>query len=163
MYDITASEAGDDPFNLRIRFALKDESAFEKGSICSAGSISLFLSATTYAIFTKAPLKVCGFRLPDVFPYITTRGISYKVVSGYEVNKYLKLIFGFEKVFEIEPAAEYNFGIDHIIESPFTMHYRGIITFGQELDFEASCTVPLSDLFSIGIGCEIYSCKSLQG
>ncbi|MDR3256325.1 MAG: hypothetical protein LBT18_01505, partial [Endomicrobium sp.] len=31
------------------------------------------------------------------------------------------------------------------------------------LDLEASCTVPVWRSLSMGLGCEIYSCGSLQG
>lgn len=86
-YDFTAKEADDDPFSIRTAFRAKGENSFKKGTISNAGFVSLFLSATTYSIFTKKHTTFHGFRPPDIFPYITKKGMSYKVVSGYEVNK----------------------------------------------------------------------------
>jgi hypothetical protein len=154
---------GNDPTGIIHAFQKKGRDDFKKGTIRNASIGSLFLSATTYSIFTEKPLTLYDFRLPDVFPYITTKGMSYKVVSGYEINKDLKLMFGFEKVFEVEPAIEYNLGVDHTIRLPIPMQYKGIVTFGQGLDFEATFTIPVSPRFSVGLGCEIYSCESLQG
>ncbi|GHT40918.1 hypothetical protein AGMMS49921_03100 [Endomicrobiia bacterium] len=109
IYDKTAKEFGDDPFNIVNDFQEKGRLDFKKGVIKDAGGVkSLFLSGTTYSplysFFTEKPLKLYGFRIPDVFPYITTKGMSYKVVSGYEINKDLRLIFGFERVSKVEPA-----------------------------------------------------------
>ncbi|GHT69334.1 hypothetical protein AGMMS49950_01860 [Endomicrobiia bacterium] len=168
-YDRTAKELGDDPFNIREDFKKKGRLDFKEGFISDAGLRSLFLSGTTYSplywFFTKKPLRLYGFRIPDVFPYITTKGMSYKVVSGYEINEDLKLIFGFERVFKVEPATEYSLGVEQttIINRALPISYRGVVTFGQGLDLEASCSIPISKYLSIGAGLEIYSCKSLQG
>jgi hypothetical protein len=165
IYDQLANSKSEsnDPTAIIGAFKKKERSDFKRGTISTAGIVSLFLSATTYSIFTQEPLTLYGFRLPDVFPYITTKGMSYKVVSGYEINKDLKLIFGFEKVFGTEPATEFNLGINRTVKLPIPMQYKGIVTFGRGLDFEATCTVPVSPRFSVGLGCEIYACESLQG
>ncbi|GHT37187.1 hypothetical protein AGMMS49593_03670 [Endomicrobiia bacterium] len=106
-----------------------------------------------------------GFRIPDVFPYITTKGMSYKVVSGYEIDEDLRLIFGFVRVFKVEPATEYSLGVEQtaIINHALPISYRGVVTFGQGLDLEASCSIPIRKYLSIGTSLEIYSYKSLQG
>jgi hypothetical protein len=169
-YDKSAKETGEDPYDIIYDFNVKGRDDFKKGVIRDAGIKSLFLSGTTYSFFytlitKKTMIKPFGFRIPDVFPYITTKGMSYKVVSGYEVNKNLNLIFGFEKVFTVEEATEYSLGIDHImkITQNFPISYRSIVTFGEGLDLEASCSVPLTEHFSVGLGLEIYDVKSLQG
>jgi hypothetical protein len=168
-YDKTAKEPGDDPYSIIDYFNSKGRYDFKKGTIFNAGIKSLFLSATTYSffysIFTNKPMvKPYGLRLPDVFPYITTQGMSYKVVSGYEVNETLNLIFGFESVFEKKAATEINLGLNHqTIIGIFPISYKGIVTFGQGLDLELSCLTPISKLFDIGLGCEIYSVTSLMG
>jgi hypothetical protein len=170
IYDKSAKKSGDDPYNIIHFFQKKGRTDFKKGVICDAGIRSLFLSGTTYSLFyslfTNEPMiKPLGFRIPDVFPYITTKGMSYKVVSGYEVNKNLNLIFGFESVFTEEPTTEYSLGINHAVKiaRKLSMSYKTIATFGQELDLEASCSVPLSEYLSVGVGCEVCSVKNLQG
>jgi hypothetical protein len=109
-------------------------------------------------------VKPYGFRLPDVFPYITTKGMSYKVVSGYEVNETLNLVFGFESVFGKETATEINLGLNHqTYIDLFPISYRGIITFGQGLNLEVSALTPISKYFNIGLDVELYSVTSLMG
>jgi hypothetical protein len=165
IYDIIAEKKmSNDPFSIIHWFGKKGENNFKKGTIAKAGLASLLLSATTYSVFTDKPLEFHGFRLPDVFPYITTKGMSYKVVSGYEIDDDLNLIFGFETTLK-NPVTECSLGINHLtaISDSLPISYRGIVTFGQGLDFEASCSVALSKNFSAGLGCEIYSVKSLQG
>jgi hypothetical protein len=166
-YDYSAKEEGDDPFDIIHWFKKKGETNFKKWTICKAGLASLLLSATTYSIFLDKPLQFHGFRIPDVFAYITTKGMSYKVVSGYEIDDDLNLIFGFESTFKkpVAESTECSLGINHLtaICGKFPISYSGIVTFGQVPDFEASCSIPLSKNFSARVGCEIYSVKSLQG
>ncbi|GHT59165.1 hypothetical protein AGMMS49531_02640 [Endomicrobiia bacterium] len=164
LYGYMAEKPGDDPFSIQYHFKQRGENNFKKETISNAGWISLLLSATTYSALTDKPLQFHGFRIPDIFPYITKRGMSYKAVSGYEVRDGLNLIFGLERAFKIEPATECSLGISHhMIDNKFPISYSGIVTFGQGFDFEASCSIPLSKSFSLGAGCEIYSVKSLQG
>ncbi|GHT41459.1 hypothetical protein AGMMS49921_04630 [Endomicrobiia bacterium] len=106
LYDYNAKEHGYNPLNIRYHFEQRGENNFKKGAISKAGWISLLLSTTTYSAFTDKPLQFHGFRIPDVFPYITTRGMSYEVVGGYEIHDNLNLIFGLERAFKIEPATE---------------------------------------------------------
>jgi hypothetical protein len=169
IYDKIAKQPGDDPYNIIHDFNLKGRDDFKKNTIFTAGIKSLFLSATTYSslysLLTNKPMvKPLGFRLPDVFSYITTKGMSYKVVSGYELNEALNLIFGFESVFGKEAATEINLGLNHqTMIANFPMSYKGIITFGQGLDLEASAQSPILKYFDVGLGCEIYSVTSLMG
>lgn len=170
IYDKSAKQDGDDPYSIIAAFNSKGRDDFEKGTIFDAGVKSLLLSATTYSfwysLFTNKPMiKPLGFRLPDTFPYITTKGMSYKVVSGYKVNEALNLIFGFESVFGKEAATEINLGLNHqiCIDNFFPISYKGIVTFGQGLDLEASVLTPISKCFDVGFGCEIYSVTSLMG
>jgi hypothetical protein len=62
--------------------------------------------------------------LPDIYSYITTRGMSYKVVSGYEFNEDTRLFFGFESVFDKERATEYSIDIDRIAKLSLPLHYK---------------------------------------
>jgi hypothetical protein len=160
-YDWDADDdfESNDPTLIVHSFKRNGRTDFKKNTIADAGRVSLFLSASTYSIIFGKPITLCGFRLPDVYPYITTRGISYKVVSGYEVNENTRLFFGFESVFENKCATEYSIGIDTIAK----LHYMCIATFGLGLDLEASVTFPLSSCFSVGVGCEYYNFSSLQG
>jgi hypothetical protein len=127
--DIAANKDDDvsyDPTGIITAFNAKGREDFKKGTIKTAGTMSTFLSATTYSILIGKPIVFFGFRVPDVYPYITTRGMSYKVVSGYEVNEDTRLLFGFESVFGREAATEYSIGID--MQLPIS--YKCTATFG---------------------------------
>ncbi|MDR2436598.1 MAG: hypothetical protein LBD17_00770 [Endomicrobium sp.] len=159
-----------DPTAIITAFNEKGRKDFKRGTIGTASLISTFLSATTYSIFTGKPICIAGFRVPNVYTYITTRGMSYKVVSGYEFGKDKYINFGCESVFGKESALEVFVGIDridklslpvHLPEMP--IHYKCTATFGLSLGIEGSITVPLSSWLSVGIGCEYYHFSSLQG
>jgi hypothetical protein len=149
-YDSIAkdNELGDDPTAIINAFITKGRKDFKRWVIKDAGLISTFLSCTTYSILKYKPICFRGFRVPDVYPYITTRGMSYKVVSGYEVNENTRLLFGFERVFYKEQATEYSIGVDRIGKLSLPIHYKCNITFGLGLDLECSITVPVSSYFS---------------
>ncbi|MDR2399993.1 MAG: hypothetical protein LBD61_06190 [Endomicrobium sp.] len=152
-----------DPTSIINAFNQKGRDDFKRGTIADACWISTFLSATTYSILIGKPITFHGLRAPDVYTYITTRGMSYKAVSGYEFNKDTRLNFGFEIVFGEDSATEYSIGIDGIAKLSIPLHYTCTATFGQGLDLEASVRVPLSPYLSIGLGCEYYHFSSLQG
>ncbi|MDR0406873.1 MAG: hypothetical protein LBH38_02190 [Holosporales bacterium] len=57
-----------------------------------------------------APWEPFGFRMPDIFFYLTTKGESIKVNSGYRINENIRLIFGIEHVLGLIR----KFGLKHI-------------------------------------------------
>lgn len=77
--------------------------------------------------------------MPDVYSYVTTRGISYSVVSGYEFNEHTMSNFGFETVFGEDSATEYSIGIDRIAKLSIPSHYNCTATFGQGFRFRRIC------------------------
>jgi hypothetical protein len=160
-HDKTSS---DDPLLIRTAFLKKGRNDFKKGTIATAGAISLLLSANTYSICCGKDLRTLyNFRLPDVYSYITTRGMSYKLVSGYQVNKDLRFLFGLETVLKIDQATEYHIGIDHIFRLPLPVRCKLVFTFGQGLDLESRVQIPISPSFTIGFGLEHYTSSSLDG
>jgi hypothetical protein len=75
---------------------------------------SLLFSATTYHVLGSTwgaltgsdaqvePWEPFGLRMPDVFFYITSKGVTGKLVSGYRINDDIRLTFGFETVLGLE-------------------------------------------------------------
>lgn len=164
-YDLTAKadDLSHDPSVIIKAFNQKGRTDFERGTISKAGIISTLLSATTYSIFTRKPTVFRRFRLPDFYPYITTRGMSYKAVSGYEFNEDTVLLFALESVFEKNCVAECSIGIDSIAKWQLPIHYKITTTLGLGFNLEALIKVPLSSSFLAGIGCEYYHYSSLKG
>jgi hypothetical protein len=161
-YDFIAEDdkLSHDPTAIIKSFNEKGRKDFQKGTIATASLTSIFLSATTYSIFTGKPICLANIRLPDLYAYITTKGMSYKLVSGYRVNEDTILNFGCERVFGKECAIEMFIGIDR---TSLPVHYKCTATFGLGLDIEGSIIVPLSSWLFVGIGCEYYHFSSLQG
>jgi hypothetical protein len=154
-----------DPTAIIKAFKKKGRKDFKTGTIGKAGLLSMLLSGTTYFVLFDRPWCPAGLRFPDCFPYITTRGVSYKVISGYEVGECKYLTFGFETVPGKKNATEIFVGTN-ITDTdilPFTVQYKCIVTFGLGSDAEVSVILPLSPIFSMGLAYEYYHSNSLQG
>jgi hypothetical protein len=145
-----------------------------KNDIVLAGIISTLASGTTYSIikeclsfsehFCAEPVDFYGFRVPDVFSYVTSKGISYKVVSGYKIREDLRLIFGLEQVVHGKSAAEVNLGLNKTFGVDLNNTSCQIVTtFGKGFNVEASCSIPVLDNVSVNFGGGSYACKSLIG
>ncbi|GHU26781.1 hypothetical protein FACS1894152_2120 [Bacilli bacterium] len=145
-----------------------------------ANTISLLLSGTTYSILSPIfkdsyhtkpgdnyikPLEYANFRIPDVFSYITTRGISYKVVSGYKIKDDLRLIFGFEQVVHGKSTTELSFGINKMFKTPIgnDLLFKVVTTFGRGFNIEGTLSLPVHKRLSVNLGGASYSTKSLLG
>ncbi|MDR0677218.1 MAG: hypothetical protein LBF57_00890 [Holosporaceae bacterium] len=139
--------------------------------------ISWFLSGMTYSHFiglwkgisnnrfprVKA-LEFGGFRVPDTFAYLTSKGISYKMISGYKWQEDCRIIFAVERVFKGKSATELSLGINKSCGPAFwNASYEVVATVGEGFDLVASCSFPISKDFSLNIGGGTYSTKSLLG
>ncbi|MDR1561083.1 MAG: hypothetical protein LBS23_01875 [Holosporaceae bacterium] len=170
------TDVGDDPIAIEGYYKKLGISA-RKSDIKSAGVISLLLSGMTYSIlwgayknlstdggYTPKPFNVWGIRIPDTFSYITSKGISYKVVSGYKMDENLNLIFGLETVLHGKSANEFSLGFDKTFgESLHNISCKVVTTFGKGFNVEASCSYPILECLSINFGGGSYSSKSLLG
>lgn len=140
-------------------------------------TLSTILSGTTYSFIEMfrnknigwlqaKPIEFKGFRMPDVFSYITTKGISYKIVSGYTINQDFKLLFGTEFIGHGKFANEFNLGLmkSFFIQKINSKAIFKVLTFfGQGFNIELSCSIPFYDRLSLNFGGGSYSNKSLHG
>ncbi|MDR2416647.1 MAG: hypothetical protein LBD15_00530 [Holosporales bacterium] len=174
-YAREAKERGDDPYDVELHWKTLGVSA-TKTDMQRAGVLSFFLSGTTYrmiyAVWNELlhtgrqarPFSVYGFRVPDVFSYTTSKGMSYKLVSEYKVRDNIHVFFGGERVFHGESATEFNVGFEHELgESWRNMSYKCALTFGKGFDAEASVKLPILERLIATIGGAIYSRDSLLG
>ena len=84
--------------------------------------LSLTLSSSTWAYFismyrflktgdTKVPAPIYrGFWLPDIETYIVNSGLSYRISTGYQLNKETHFPFYFEFITGDKLASEVSFG-----------------------------------------------------
>jgi hypothetical protein len=175
LYARGAKEHGDDPYDVEMCWKVLYIPA-SKTDMQRAGVFSLLLSGTTYRTLYSmwssllhtgrqaGPLSVYGFRVPDVFPYTTSKGMSCKVVSGYAVRDRISLIFGGEFVLYGKRAMEMNLGIEHDLgEVWHNLSYKGVLTFGKGINAEVSAKIPVVDRVIVTVGGALYARDSLLG
>lgn len=149
----------------------------EVGKLKTTGMVALCASGTTYyALYSlwkafTAPgeavraFEIYGVRVPDIFSYITSRGISYKGVSSYKINEQTKVLFGGEFVAYGDSAREFSIGIwQQLGEERHNVSYKGLVTVGGKGSCaEAAVKIPLLGRFFVNVGGNIYSRNSLLG
>jgi hypothetical protein len=145
-------------------------------NIKRAGWTSVALSGTTYyvaystwnALMGKEqsvrPFAFRGIRIPDTFSYLTTKGVSFRTISEYNVRDHLDLTFGAEYIIYGLSATEFNVGVKQTLdEAGHDISYACSFTFGLGLDVEASVRIPVSQRIALGADVGVYSRKSLLG
>lgn len=149
--------------NLGVNVTKED---FKKVIITSILFSQFTYSSLYYNLFAKdnfiTPFQYKNFIFPDVFPYITTKGLSYRIKSAYRYSDDLIFRFGVEFVAYGKSAQEFIFGIN----TKFIKNTRLdlMTTFGKYgFNLETTYTVPLSEHFNINFDFDIYSTKSLYG
>ena len=95
--------------------------------------------------------------------YLTSRGISYKVKSGYRFKDDLLLNTGLEYVAHGDHSAELTLGLAKKVESFRSAKLRGNLILGSGIDAEISASLPINNASSVGMGFGQYSSKTLYG
>jgi hypothetical protein len=174
-YALIAKRLGDDPVTVSFYWEKLGVPADIK-DMGITGVIALLLSGTTYRTLyatwnalsgnerESRPFSVYGFRVPDIFAYTTSKGMSYKLVSEYEVQDNLHILFGCEHVTYGHAATEMNVGVESNLGKSW--HYlvcRGVLTFGHGMNMNVSVQLPILDRLLMTTGVDIYCRDSLLG
>lgn len=163
-------KSGDDPVAVGGYYNKLGISA-SKNDIALGGLLSTLLSGTTYSVIKSAfsangcatPLSFYNFQVPDTFSYVTSQGVSYKVVSAYKYKDDLKITFGAEHVFHGKSKTEVNVGFNKAFGGFHDVNIGVAATFGNGFCLEASCSIPLISSLYLNIDAGTYSCKSILG
>lgn len=179
MKDYKKGPTSDDPVSLwqdYKNWGIIDD--VSKSDFVLAYTLSLLCSGTTYAPMFAArrkgfsvfggkqgfsPLEFHGFRIPETFVYMTSKGIAYRVKSGYRFNDSTTITFGTEFVAKGESKMEAVLGGHKTFGSLKDLGISATFTFGKEFNVDFSCNVPLSHQFFFDIGYSTYSADSLYG
>lgn len=102
-------------------------------------------------------------RVPETSVYLTSRGISYKVKSGYRFKDGLLLNAGLEYVAHGDHSGELTLGLAKKVESLRSAKLRGNVIVGSGIDAEINASLPLNNRSSVGMGLGHYSSKTLYG
>lgn len=111
----------------------------------------------------QAPLELWGFRVPDTSIYLTSRGISYRIKSGYRFNETTNVIFGVEFIGKGNHHAEAILGGCKVFEKFNGFGITAVTTFGKKFNMDISCNIPLVRQFFINAGYSTYNARSLYG
>lgn len=107
------------------------------------------------------PMSFYNFRVPDIFAYITSYGVSYKFLSGYNVFDGLKLNVGFERVMHGITKNEFSFGVNGVIKN---IEIESNIYLGcGGTSFEVGVSGRLSRKLKANLRLASFSNKSLMG
>ena len=162
-----------DPNSVLINYRLLNINV-DRDDLIKSFAISILSSQFTYSflysIFSGEyykqhrvePLKYKSFFLPDIFPYMTSKGISYRIKSGYKYSDNLSFRFGIEFVTIGNYTQEFIFGINKKFENNQILDFTTI--FGKYgVNFELTHTIPVSKYINFNLDFDIYSTKSLHG
>lgn len=160
-------ENGFDPIRVENLYKKLGISA-TRNDIASCGLVSFWLSGTTYSIMKSifspdkhvTPISFYNFQAPDMFAYITSKGISYRLVSAYKCLDNLKFLFGAEHVFRGKSTTEVHLGADI---SFWNTNLEFVTTFCNGFNIEAACSINILDNLAINIEAGTYACKSMLG
>ena len=120
-----------------------------------ASTASLFLSSTFHKLAFDVPNEVKGFRLPDVSMYLTTKGPTYRVKSGYRTNGY-EISVASETTLKGERAGEFSLGFKKLgwFGSPRQAAFVG---------FTGTNLAAWYRFFFVTVGINRYDARSLFG
>lgn len=162
-----------DPNSVLINYRLLNINV-DRDDLIKSFAISILSSQFTYSflysIFSGEyykqhrvePLKYKSFFLPDIFPYMTSKGISYRIKSGYKYSDNLSFRFGIEFITIGNYTQEFIFGINKKFENNQILDFTTI--FGKYgVNFELTHTIPVSKYINFNLDFDIYSTKSLHG
>ncbi|MDR2412532.1 MAG: hypothetical protein LBD66_02920 [Holosporales bacterium] len=174
IYALHARKKDKDPYDVALCWGSLGIPAKKKDMV-SAGFLSFFLSGTTYYTFYAAghalwgsgpdptPPTICGFRVPDVFSYITSKGVSYRITSTYTILEGMDFHFGVERVMHGRTATEFHMGLRQTVAPWYSFSYGGMITFGEGVNLEGSVHIPIYDFLYINFSGVLYTDTSLLG
>lgn len=102
-----------------------------------------------------------NFRIPDVFPYLTSHGVSYKFVSGYKVSEEFRINVGYERVMHGNTRHEISVG-GYVDMGDFAIEANTYFG-GAGFSLEAGMSYKLSNRLKINCRVASYSTESLIG
>jgi hypothetical protein len=102
-------------------------------------------------------------RVPETAAYLTSRGVSYKVRSGYRFADGLMLNTALEYVAHGVRTVELTLGVAQPADPSRRARARVAVILGRAVSAECSALVSFNDVSSIGIGLGRYSRKTLYG
>lgn len=111
---------------------------------------------------TYKALSFYGFRIPDQNNYISSRGITRKISSGYEYSKDFKIIFGYEYVVKGQDFKEYEIGIYKKFKE-WDLYLKSIIGDKNSINGLVTVSKQIGDNFKVTLNNYMWDSRSLMG
>lgn len=107
---------------------------------------------------------VKNIKSPDLYSYVTSYGVSYKLVGGYRLNENLILKIGFEHVTYGNAKNEFSIGGVARFNHKFKPEISGMLYFGcAGLSIECAVSAFISKRLKLSVGLGSYTTRSLHG
>lgn len=168
----TGGRAGDDLTNLVNYYSNTKGYDISRQDIKNGSLVSFLLSSTTYELYysylrylyngnqSVTGYNYYGFRLPDLYAYTTTRGLSYKLNSGYELSDSWSIPFSVEYVYKGQGFTEYSLGVNKRFSG---WSVSGTLFASDGVSFQTAVTVDLAKMLAVSFGDEYYDKNTLMG
>ena len=138
-----------------------------------ASLLSLLLSSTTWAYFisihhflntgdTKVPIPILhGFWLPDVETYFGSSGLSYRISTGYQLDKERHFPLYFEFIGKGSSASELSFGYFGKLFKKWKIEF--LLNVSNTMDGSLEILKQLRTGLHLGVGVERLSVENFFG
>ena len=136
------------------------------GYALSASTWSYLLGAADYAEGGDAWVRshsYNSFALPDVENYLTTRGMSWKLSSGYRWDANTYFPFAAEAVLSGAGQQEYTLGARHRNGLWDDSSMNASLRFGRGLGIGLGVSQRLSEQWSLSVGWDHFNGRNLHG
>lgn len=172
-YSNSQESSGSDTKQMRTAYANKGY-RINRNDMDRSNAIALFLSASTYmygsSLFNYVKtgdtsvraLEFYGVQLPDVESYYTSKGISYKVKSGYRWKDW-RFPISVEFVGKGKAQKDIKIGVIKSLPHFHNIDVRGDITMGKALGFTAQAIYPVIKNCEIAAGFTHENVKTFEG
>ena len=139
------------------------------------GALATLFSASTWNYFmslgnffstgdtSMSSWEYRGFRIPDTTCYVTSRGLSMKVDTGYRFSDVLIATLGVENVYKGKSATEYTLGVQYEmpVKDGLILGGYAITGYGKGYGFEGELKINKSLSMFVGGNYDEY--KGLYG
>ncbi len=169
--NLSTVNAGNDKCSMLRQYRILGND-FSESQLDDANRASLYLSSDTY-LFLKSyydfisngktevkPFIVNQFYLPNVSNYYNSKGISYKLDSGYRINNSATLVFGYEAIWSGQSQSELSVGIN-LRHNKYGLFLKTIA--GHDSTSEVDFSYQIKQDFKAHIGVDSYNANSLYG
>jgi hypothetical protein len=133
--------------------------------IASASTWNYFQSVSNYFSSgqVRSHLKKRKVNLPNFESYYTSKGISMKALTSYELNESLSMLIAVEHVFRGEHVTEYSMGASYLLKTKTPSRLTASLLVGLSPGGKLDCQIDPAIDSRLNFGVNIDNLNSLDG